>query len=156
MNLLPALEAIEPSEFEPGARLYPCSARLTDGTVSECVYFITADTARRLFGPAGIEAVSGRHRIAVEEVSNVFVSPARLPAKFANQIYQAGETHYGCFTFTLVFSRWRREEYSVGGFIDFLPFPPGRGPSDVKEVFHHTRSIRASRVPEYRWCVYSA
>lgn len=61
-----------------------------------------------------------RRRLPIEEVANVCVSPARLPAKFANQIYQAGESHYGSYMFTLVFSRWRREKYLVGGFIDFL------------------------------------
>jgi len=155
MNLLRELEAIEPSEFEPGTRIYPCSALLNDGTVLECVYFVSADTAKRLFGPAGIEAVSERLRIPVEQVANVGVSPARLPARFANQIYQAGETHYGCYMFTLVFSRWRREKYSQGGFIDFLSFPRGRRPCDVKEVLLRTGPIRASRVMEYRWCVYS-
>jgi hypothetical protein len=147
------LEVIEPSEMAPRVLLHPCSARLHDGTVSDCVYFITAGAAERLFGTEG---VSERPRISPEQVVSVAESPARLPASFANQIYRAGETHYSCYIFTLVFSRWRRRKYLVVGPVDFLFFPRGRGPSDVKDVVLHSGSNRPSDVPAYKWCVYSS
>jgi hypothetical protein len=152
IGLLRELGAIEPSEKGPRVQLRPCSARLHDGTFSECVYFITANAAERLFGfGGGLE----RPCIPLEQVASVAESPKRLPASFANQIYRAAETHNSCYLFTLVFSRWRRRGYLVLGPVDFLFFPRGQGPSDVKGVLHGGPK-RPTGVPEYRWCVYSS
>jgi hypothetical protein len=155
-SLLRQLETIEPSDFEPGTQLYPCSARMKDGTVEERAYFVAAETAVRLFGPAGIDAVSRSLRLPIDRVVSVAESPARLPAKFANQIYRAGETHYGCYLFTLVFSRWRRSRYMVGGFVDFLFYPSGRGPSDIQKAVLGNGARRATAVPKFKWCVYGS
>jgi hypothetical protein len=158
VSLQRQLDAIEPSEVEPGHRIYPCSAQLNDGTVQKCVYFMTAATSMRLLGRNGPAAVPDRNWILEDEVASIGESPVRLPARFANKIYRAGESHYGCYTFALVFSRWLRRGYTVGGFVDFLEFPRGHGPSDVKEVLLAVGPIRATRacqVPDYRWCVCS-
>jgi hypothetical protein len=154
ISLLQQLDAIEPSEVEPGFRLYPCSAQLNDGTVLECIYFMTAATSKRLLGREG-STLPDRYWVSKGDVASIRKSPVRLPASLANQIYRAGETHNGCYIFTLVFSRWVRRGYLVGGFVDFLDFPTGHGPSDVKELLLRIGPSRASQVPEYRWCVYS-
>jgi hypothetical protein len=148
------LEMIEPSEIEPGTRLYPCSAQLRDGSGVECVYFVSRHTAFRLFGTEHPENVPGSLWISPDQVVSINESPARLPARFANQIYRAGESRYGCYIFTLVFSRWVHRGYLVGGWVDFLHFPWGRGPSDVEEVVLHSGATRPRGGRQYKWCVY--
>ena len=154
ISLVQQLDAIEPSEVEPGFRLHPCAAELNDGTSLECVYFMTAATSRRLLGREGPASFPDRYWISQHDVASIAESPVRLPARFANEIYGAGETHYGCYIFTLIFSRWVRRGYLVGGFIDFLDFPRGHGPSDVKEVLLRLGPTHPSQLPEYKWCVY--
>ena len=147
------LSGIEPSEIEPGTRLYPCSACLNDGSRVERVYFITRETSKRLFGQERPEQISGRW-VDPGIVASVVECPTRLPPQFANQIYGAGESRMGCYLFTLVFSRWYRRKYLVGGFIDFLTFPRAHGPSEIKEVILHVGASQPSPMPEYAWCVY--
>jgi hypothetical protein len=153
-NVMQEMQAVQPSELEPGTKLYPCAVRLLDGTTLNRVVLINSATARRLFGPSGLAAVSERLRVPTELVASVAESPERLPARFANEIYREGETHYGIFTFTLVFSRWRRQRYLTGGFIDFPVFPGSYGPMDVKEVILRSGADRASPAKEVKWCVY--
>lgn len=151
--LLQQVKAIEPSYSQTGIRLYPCSARLLDNTALECVYFIAPEAVKRLFGFARVEEIPGIAWISPSQVATVTESPSRLPVRFANQIYRAGESRMGGCLFTLVFSRWRRRKYLTGNFVDFLEFPWGTHPSDVKEVILHRGASRVSRVPECKWCV---
>jgi hypothetical protein len=74
------LEDMEPSETEPGFQVYPCSARLNDGTLVECVYFMTAAASRRLLGREGPEGPSDSRWIPAHEVASVSASPVRLAA----------------------------------------------------------------------------
>jgi hypothetical protein len=144
---------IEPSEIEPGMRLYPCSARLDDGTVQKCIYFVARETSKRLFGQERPEDIPGFPWVSPEEIASVAESPFRLPARFANQIYRAGESRMGCYIFTLVFSAWCKRHYLVGGFVDFLLFPRGRTPLEIREVLLHRGAKRSTPVPPYKWCI---
>lgn len=155
ISLLRQLDAIEPSEVEPGLLVHPCSAELNDGVVLERVYLMTAATSKRRLGYDG-STLPDSNWISKDSVASITESPARLPVRFANEIYRAGETHYGCYIFTLVFSIWVQRGYLVGGFVDFLDFPRGHGPSDVKEVLLRKGPTQASQVPQCRWCVYSS
>ncbi len=92
--------------------------------------------------------------IELRNVASIEESPSRLPAIFANRIYRAGD-HWGSHNFTLVFSWWCRRDYLVGEFVDFLKYPLGRRPADVKDVLLYRRNTRPSDVPKVYWCVFS-
>jgi hypothetical protein len=148
------LELVEPSVFPTGAVLYPCSARLKDGANYACVYFVDLATFRQLFRGLEPASIENLFWIPGEQVELIQESPARLPAKFANRIYQA-PGHWGYHSFTLVFSWWCRRDYLVGGFVDFLTYSFRRGPSDVKDILLCRVNKRVTAVPQTYWCVFS-
>ena len=118
------LAEVEPSMDTYGVRLYPCSARLYNGTLLTCVYFVDAGSFKRLWGAARPEEVpGGKPSVSPDQVASVLECPLRLPARFANEIYRAGESGMGYFDFCLVFSWWCRRDYLVGNFVDFLEYP---------------------------------
>jgi hypothetical protein len=147
------LDEIEPSDIYR-IPLYPCSAQLTDGRVLNCVYFVDGATFKRLWGWERPEEVpSGKPSIAADKVAAIRDSPLRLPARYANEIYRAGESGTGYFDFCLVFSWWLRRDYAIGGFVDFLDYPLWYGPADVKRVILHRNKRRMRPTPETWWCV---
>lgn len=148
------LELIEPSVYPSGAVLYPCSVRLTDGNICECVYLVEPTAFNQLFRGLEPESMPNLLWVQAQEVALIQESPARLPARFANKIYHAGE-HWGSHSFTLVFSWWCRSNYLVGEFVDFLKYPFGRQPSDVKDVLLYRQNKHATPVPRHYWCVFS-
>jgi hypothetical protein len=148
------LDLIEPSVTTYGIQLYPCSARLRDDTVLKCVYFVDAAAFRRFWGRDRPEDVpGGKQSISPSQVVSIKESPLRLPARFANEIYRAGESGMGYFDFCLVFSWWCRRDYVVGGLVDFLEYPRWRGPSDVKRVILYRNKRKVRRTPEAWWCI---
>jgi hypothetical protein len=79
-----------------------------------------------------------------------------LPARFANKLYNAGESGMGYTIFTVVFSDGTKQAYSAGNAVDFIRYPEGKGPADVADVLpHEGRNEIQIRVPEYYWCLYS-
>jgi hypothetical protein len=155
LTLISLLEKVEPSEIEPGIRLYPCSAQLMDSRELDRVYFISLETSRRLFGHVSPDDVPDLPRISLDQVVSIRESPWRLPARFANEIYRAGESHYGCYIFTLVFPWGYRRAYLVGGFVDFLEFPGRYRPSEIKTVILHRGASQPSPVPRCKWCIFN-
>lgn len=147
------LDRIEPSVFAPGVLLYPCSARLKDGTIRACVYFVEPATLKRLFLRDEPEAMPGLLWFSADQVASIEESPSRLPATFANEIYRAG-SHFGYHDFALLFSWWYRRDYVVG-LVDFLEYPLFWGPSDVKKVILYRRKGKPRPVPETHWCVFT-
>jgi hypothetical protein len=147
------LRSIEPST-NFGRMFYPCAVGLKDGSVLRRVYFVDGKT----FGSFSHhknppEDVPGVRRISSAAVDSIQESPDRLPVRFANLLYREGETGMGYYVFTVVFSRWSKKDFLTGGFVDFIDYPPGRRPADVREVIPHAgrRVIRA--IPEFYWCV---
>jgi hypothetical protein len=67
----------------------------------------------------------------------------------------------GAYVFTVVFRKRfgfipvRRD--FVTGLVDFIDYPPGRGPSDVVAVLPHVgrRGADFRSGPKYHWCLYS-
>jgi hypothetical protein len=149
------LDKIEPSVFAPGVLLYPCSARLKDGVDIACVYFVEAATFRRLFSFEEPQAMPGLRWISPDAIAAITPNPNRLPAAFANEIYSVSDAGWGARKFALVFSWWCRRDYLVGGFVDFLEYPLGRGSSDVRKVILYGTKRSVRRVPETLWCVFS-
>jgi hypothetical protein len=150
-DLANQLERIEPSIYSSGLLLYPCSARLVDGTTRECVYLVEASTFHKLFPqPDSVQAFSW---IQLDDVAEIFPSPARLPPGCANRIYSSGG-HWGWYSFTLVFSWLCRPDYLVNGLVDFLRYPKGRNPGQVRRVVLHYRAVHPTAVPDVFWCLF--
>jgi hypothetical protein len=147
------LDRIEPSRFAPDALLYPRAARLKDGTIRSCVYFVEPATLKRLFLHDEPEAMPGLLWFSVDQVASIEESPARLPAVFANEIYRSG-SRFGYHDFALTFSWWYRRDYAVG-FVDFLEYPLFWGPADVKRVLLYRGKGKPRPVLQTYWCVFS-
>lgn len=148
-----ALGSIEPSRvLLENLLVYPCSARLLDGTIVDRVYFANQRTFRRLWGKEHPEPGRG---VSAEEVAEVRESPFRLPVQFANEIYRVGETSFGVTAFTLVFYGWYKRNYAVAGtMVDFLDYPFWLGPTDVTGVLLYPQKWRLRPNPLAHWCVF--
>ena len=150
-----ALARIEPSG-EHELPSYPCRVQLKNGGVLERVLIVPERQYIRYWGVYP-EDDKAKHSIRVEDILQIQESPVRLPARFADEIYRAGESGMGGTTFIVVFADGSRQAYAAGGVCDFLSYPPGKGPADVSEVLpRQGRGDALVAVPEYYWCLYSA
>src|SRR5882724_9244574 len=139
---------------------YPCDARLHDGTIIERVYVVSEIPYIKHWGvyPENDPAKSS---ISINDVASLIASPSRLPPQFANEVYRAGESGMGYSVFTVVFSRWfgirpQRQAYLTGGAVDFIEYPSGMGPKNVKAILPHVgRDASPRSCPKYSWCLYS-
>jgi len=98
------LALIEPSITASGCYVYPGAATLKDGTFLNCVYFATTSAYHRVYGSDHPSSNPSALWISPRDVASIRQSPARLPAKFANEIYRAGESGMGYYMFTVQFS----------------------------------------------------
>ena len=151
-----ALGTIEPTVLPPnGSLLYPCTALLRDGRVLDCVYFVDQATFTRLSGKNRPDELSKEPVVSPSDVVSVRESRYRLPARFANEIYRAGETGFGYTAFTLLFPLGYRRHYTVpGSAVDFLEYPLWFGPSSVKGVVLYPSKRKLRAVPVAHWCVF--
>jgi len=147
------LAGIEPSTSGK-IRHYPCLVTLRDGTNLDHVCLVEHGS---YLGAWGVEPADdpGKESIRICDVISVKDSPSRLPARFANQLYAAGESGMGFIVFTVVFSDGLKQACIAGGFVDFIGYPPLHGPKDVVEVLPHAGG-NASPLPgpKYYWCIY--
>ena len=82
-------------------------------------------------------------------------SPTRLPARFANQIYDHGESGMGYTIFTVAIFDGERQARGTGGAVDFIRYPNGKGPSDVGGVRpHEGRNAQPVAAPDRYCCLY--
>jgi hypothetical protein len=128
---------------------------LKSGSLLECVYFSEAEKWIESWGVWPSDD-SGKAEVAVEEIENVLESPFRLPAKFANKLYEAGETGMGGYTFTIAFRDGSRAVCSTGSAVDFVRYPTGQSAASVVDVIPHLgRGERGGYIgPDYVWCLY--
>ena len=148
------LASIEPSDVEH-SNYFPCAVTLRDGSRLECVYLIEQYRYIKLWGvyPGADPAKS---EIRPDEVHAIAESASRLPARFANQLYAAGESGMGYHAFTVVFSDGSRQAYVTGGAVDFIDYPEGKAAPDVERVLPHSgRSDSPRNGKKYLWCLYS-
>jgi hypothetical protein len=153
-NLREDLRAIAPSG--DGDLLYfPCAARMRDGTVLACVYVVPEGPYIKHWRVYP-QQDRGKSYISLSDVGAFAESPRRLPAKFANRLYQSGESGMGYTIFTVVFSDGTRQACGTGNAVDFIRYPEGKGPNDVIDVLpHQGRGAELVNSPEYYWCLFS-
>ena len=151
------LAMIEPTITESGVRLYPCAAKLKDGTLRDCVYLVDAASFLCLTTFRHPADMTDVRWLSPSDLAWINDSPWRLPARFAKQIHEAGESGMGHRVFTVVFSWWCRRVY-VQSVVDFIEYPPGKNGSKIKAVLPHIgeRKAGANSQPSVYWCVFSA
>ena len=149
-----ALDGIVPSG-DNGLWYFPCRVTLRDGKILDAVYIEPEIPYLQWWGVYP-EDDRGKRFVRIEDVVTVEDSPTRLPARFANQIYDHGESGMGGTTFTVVFSDGEQQAYVTGNAVDFIRYPNGKGPKDVTAVLpHEGRNAQKMGVPDWYWCLYS-
>jgi hypothetical protein len=134
---------------------FPCRVTLRDGRILDTVYIEPEMPYLRWWGVYP-EDDRGKRFVKIEDVVKVEDSPTRLPARFANQIYDHGESGMGYTIFTVVFSDGERQAYGTGNAVDFIRYPNGKGPNDVAGVLpHEGRNAQPITAPDWYWCLYS-
>jgi hypothetical protein len=157
--LLPAtlkeqLMLVAPSDLND-CNYFPCAVTLRDGSRLECVYLVEQ---YRYIRPWGVYPGddSAKSEIGVDEILSIEESRSRLPARFANQLYAAGESGMGYVAFTIVFSDGSKQAYVTGNAVDFVDYPDGKTAQDVVKVLPHRGRDDSPRYgKKYLWCLYS-
>src|SRR6202050_4467491 len=152
------LARIEPSSSRK-IKYYPCLVTLSDGTNLDHVCLVDYASYVTQWGNRGTLPTDdpGKQWIRICDVTCVTDSPARLPARFANQLYAAGQSGMGYSIFTVVFSDGTRQAYLTGGLVDFIDYPALHGSKDVVDVWPHVgRDANPLQGPKYYWCIYES
>jgi hypothetical protein len=158
-DLREQLQGIEPSTDESCTcvEYFPCAVMLKDGRRDNRVYLASAEPWFRKWG-VWPEDDPGKSLIRIEDIVSIAESPSRLPAKFANELYRAGESGMGYTVFTVEFSGLIKSHrtYLTGNAVDFIEYPWRKGPKDVIGVLPHVgRDARPRNGPRYSWCLFS-
>ena len=136
---------------------FPSSVKLKDGTLRERVYLASA---AEWFVQWGVwpEDDPGKRSIDIRDVVSISDSQVRLPARFAAELYAAGESGMGYCIFTVMFDDGSRQAYATGNAVDFVDYPQGQSPATVAKVLPHVGrgdpSLRNG--PEYHWCLFDS
>lgn len=153
-NVREALGGIVPSGDDE-MWYFPCRVTLRDGKILDTVYIEPEMPYLKWWGVYP-EDDRGKRFVKIEDVVKVEDSPTRLPARFANQIYDHGESGMGYTIFTVVFSDGERQACGTGNAVDFIRYPNGKGPNDVVAVLpHEGRNAQPVAAPDWYWCLYS-
>lgn len=133
----------------------PCRVTLKSGEVLDRVYLVERAAFRRMWGES--EAT-----VTVADVELIEDSPFRLPAQWANVLYEAGESGMGYTVFTARLRDGSTLPFVVGNAVDFPNWPPGVESRDVVDVLPHAgRDVFRDRGPDpheksaqFAWCLY--
>jgi hypothetical protein len=149
------LMRIVPSE-NYGLKYYPCRVTLKDGGHIDRVYVVEQEQYIKVWGIYPTDD-TGKSEILIEDVVDIEESHSRLPAKFANKLYEAGESGMGYTVFTVLFRHGGRQAFMTGNAVDFISFPEGKTMADIRDVRPHKgRSAEdIKKAPAYYWCIYS-
>jgi hypothetical protein len=146
-------EAITPST-DGKLEYRPCSVTLTNGTTVPCVYVMDAQSYIDAWG-VWPEDDKGKRHISIVDVASISESPFRLPPRFANELYRAGESGMGYCILTLVFSDGTEQVCLSGNAIDFVQLPDGKSVADLIAVIPHKgRNAPYVESPKYSWCLF--
>ena len=148
-----ALSEVEPS-WDGKLPYFPCRVVLNNGDVIDTVYIEPEEPFLRYWGSHPEKPWS----IDIEDIAEVADSSSRLPAGFATELYRAGESGMGYEIFTVVFTDGLRQAWGGGSAVDFIRYPPGKGPADVAQVIPHEgrNDPNIMTRPRAHVCLYSA
>jgi len=147
------LIAVEPS-VDGQLEYRPCQVTLIDGTTRDRVYVQEAAIWFEMWG-VDPEDDDDKDLVPVERIAAIADSPTRLPARFANRMYAAGESAMGGCFFRLVLRDGRHVDCATGNAVDFPAWPDGVGPADVVDLVpHEGRMSYDADPPPYAWALY--
>jgi hypothetical protein len=133
----------------------PCELTLRDASVIARAYILDASTYIRWWGawPGDDRA---KTEVDISDVVSIRECPDRLPVRFADVLYTAGESSMGGVVFTLVFAGGLRQVYETGNLVDFIPYPFRLSPRDIVSVEPHNGRGAPNRLQglSYSWCLY--
>lgn len=127
-QLLSAINVVEPS-FDGVCHYRPCTIELAAGDRVERVLCVRADEYRQAWGPGG----HGRG-IDPTNIRGVTESKLRLPARFANRLYEVGESGMGYVIYTIVLCDGRKLPRCTGNVVDFPALPRDISSEDIQDV----------------------
>jgi len=120
----------------------------------DAVYVVPKESYIRVWG-VWPEDDRGKRSVLISEVRKIEESPKRLPQKWANYIYQGGESAMGGTFFAVKFADGGAQIYDGGNAIDFVELPEGRRYEDIVGIERHARTGNPrSHVLPYTWCLY--
>jgi hypothetical protein len=131
---------------------WPCEIELSSGQVITCACVTSVDSWRHStqYAPGGFASV--------EQIRDIRESPTRLPRRFAQSVYDAGESGMGYTIYAVVY-RDNARSYHGGGNLDcfdFVSYPEGQSARTVSGVLpHQGRMERKISNPLVVWCVFS-
>lgn len=147
------LDRIVPS-VDGNLEYFPCCVRMKDGREIDRVYVVSAQPYIVNWG-VWPDQDPHKFEIRLEDVAEIRESPMRLPPRFANELYRAGESGMGYTVFTVTFRDGSDRSYVTGNAIDFVVLPHGKGVRDIVAVTPHAGRDHA--VPDhapYYWCIH--
>ena len=150
-----ALQRVEPVG-EGSLTYWPCEVLTKAGEWIDCVYLAKADEWYPIWGVWPGQD-TGKYQLSVDQIADLRESPCRLPARFANEIYAAGESGMGYTLFEIEFNDGSRVAYGNGNAIDFITYPPGKTGAQIVAVHPHAgrQSPHPYMPPKYYWCLFS-
>jgi len=154
-HLRQQLLAVEPSK-DWLMEYRPCRVILNDGSAYDRVYVAEYRSYIKAWG-RWPDQDPGKQSLRIEDVHSIVESPVRLPARFANQMYAAGESGMGYCTFVLGLRDGRQLSFVSGNTVDFLDLPSEVTPDMIVEILPHagTRKLGDYRHgAPYYWCLY--
>jgi hypothetical protein len=145
-----------PAVGDFGLEYPPCDVRLKDGRRVSRVYVVPEDPYIKIWG-VWPEDDKGKLSVLIDDVVEIRESADRLPASMAAKLYAAGESGMGYCVFTVLFNDGACLPFASGGAVDFIEYPPGKGPANVVDVIPHEGRDEPDlrRAPEFHWCLYS-
>lgn len=154
-EILTELEAV-PISVDQWMPYRPCDVVLKNGRRVDRVYVVPEEPYILRWG-LWPEHGRGKEPIQIDDLAEVHESRHRLPARFAEKLYAAGESGMGYTIFAVHFADGSRIAFQTGNAIDFITYLAGKGPKDVVDVVPHAgRDDSSLRIaPAYSWCLYS-
>lgn len=138
-----------------GCLYRPCQITLDDETVRDRVYVVDARPWFKWWG-VWPEDDEGKSSLPLQRVSLIVDSPSRLPPRYAEKLYAAGESGMGYTIFTVNFNDGSDLALQTGNAIDFIEYPSGQSGETVVDVLPHVgRYVPGlTKGPDYTWCLY--
>jgi hypothetical protein len=131
-------------------------AQLLGGISKECVYVVESSEYIRKWG-VWPNQDSGKREVKIEDVIEIQESPCRLPARFAQSLYAAGESGMGYLVFGIRYRDGSFSYHIAGNAVDFVNIPAGKTIDEIESVVPHAGRDQQDlfRAPNYAWCLHS-